>query len=75
MTNELEELLTEREVASILRRSVQALRNDRCAGRGVPYLKVCGSVRYSPRDLMAYLALRPRGGEQPKPQPAVEVYA
>jgi hypothetical protein len=41
------ELVTDKELAKVLKRSVQALRNDRCHGKGFPYIKTGrGFVRY-----------------------------
>lgn len=75
MNSEIETLLTEQQVASILQRSLPSLRNDRYANRGVPFVRVCGGrmIRYFPQDVVAYLDSLPRGGEQP--QGAVKMFA
>ena len=49
------EMLTEIELAEILKKSVQTLRNDRFLGRGVPYIKVGRSVRYLKTDVEEYI--------------------
>ncbi|OPY64750.1 MAG: Helix-turn-helix domain protein [Syntrophorhabdaceae bacterium PtaU1.Bin034] len=48
--------LTETEVAELTRRAVQTLRNERCQGRGFPYVKIGKSVRYLRADVMASMA-------------------
>ena len=50
-----DKLLKEREVAQILRCSVQTLRNYRQQRRGIPYIKNGKSVRYSTKDVNTYL--------------------
>lgn len=41
------QLLTEHDVAKILKVSVHKLRRDRCKGGGIPFVKLSGAVRYS----------------------------
>jgi hypothetical protein len=43
----------EKTVAKIRNRSVQSLRNDRCLGRGLPYVKDGRLVRYFLPDVYA----------------------
>lgn len=50
--------LTEKEVSSITKRALQTLRNDRFAGRGIPYVKFDRSVRYSLDDVIAFMECR-----------------
>lgn len=52
------ELLTETELADILKVSIHKLRRDRWQGGGVDYVKVGGSVRYMMSDVLAWLASR-----------------
>lgn len=46
---------TERQVAEKLNIPVGTLRNHRCIGRGLPYVKIGGCVRYRQEDVEAYL--------------------
>ncbi|MGD0658836.1 MAG: helix-turn-helix domain-containing protein [Syntrophorhabdales bacterium] len=45
--------LTEKEVARLTGIAVQTLRNWRCEGRGFPYVKIGGSIRYLHNDIVA----------------------
>jgi len=57
-----EQLMTEKEAASILCYSQRALQNWRVRGGGPDYVKVNGnSVRYQMRDLTAWINARKRG--------------
>jgi len=47
-------LITPKEVSLMLRRAEQSLANDRCARRGLPYVKIGRSVRYQIADVLAY---------------------
>jgi hypothetical protein len=47
--------LTEREVAALTGRAVQTLRNDRHRGRGFPYRKFNGQVRYSLPEILTIM--------------------
>jgi hypothetical protein len=48
-------LLTEQQVALLTGRAEQSLRNDRCARRGLPYVKLSnGCVRYFLEDLLRF---------------------
>jgi len=60
----LSELLTERDVAKIMKRSVASLRRDRWLGRGCPYVKVYGSLRYRQSDLIEWLRSLPFAGAE-----------
>jgi len=59
---ELQPLLTEHDIARITRRSVASIRRDRRLGRGCPYKKIHGSVRYRSSDLKAWLESLPSKG-------------
>ena len=50
-----EDLLTEAQMAQIMGRSLSSLRKDRCYGRGVPFYKLGGMVRYRVGDLLEYI--------------------
>lgn len=50
------DLLTEKEVAAILRVSVSTLQQWRWRGIALPFLKVGSAVRYRRQDLDSYLA-------------------
>jgi hypothetical protein len=54
--NPLQELLTERELARITKRSVASVRRDRLLKKGCPFIKISASVRYRPSDVEAWLA-------------------
>jgi len=47
--------LNEKEVAKITRLSLATLRNDRFLSRGIPYVKIGRSVRYSLEDVIGYM--------------------
>lgn len=67
MPNDPRPLLTESELAERWSRSARTLRNDRSARRGVPYVKLGGSVRYRLADVEAYEArgmVAPAGGAE-----------
>lgn len=49
------EYLTEDEVSKITRLAKQTLRNDRCQGRGIPYVKIGRSIRYPSPDVHGYM--------------------
>jgi hypothetical protein len=48
-------LIDEKKLAEIINRSVQTLRNDRCQGRGLPFIRIGGSIRYDLADVERYL--------------------
>lgn len=50
--------LTEREVSRITGRAVSTLRNDRCRGVGIPYIKLIRQVRYEMTDVINYMDAR-----------------
>lgn len=47
--------LKEKEVAEITKRALSTLRNDRSAGRGIPFCKIGGSVRYKYSDVINFM--------------------
>ena len=47
-------LLTTRDLAQRWQVHVGSLANDRSAGRGVPYVKIGGAVRYRLRDVESF---------------------
>ncbi len=50
--------IEENEVSRITGRAVQTLRNDRFNGRGIPYIKIGRSVRYSLSDVVEFMEKR-----------------
>jgi predicted DNA-binding transcriptional regulator AlpA len=50
--------IDEKEVARITGRGLQTLRNDRHRGRGLPYIKMGRSVRYSFEDVISFMESR-----------------
>lgn len=49
------QLLTEQQVSLLTGRATQSLRNDRCARRGFPYVKITERcVRYRLEDLLTF---------------------
>jgi hypothetical protein len=50
--------LTEKQVAEITGRALQTLRNERFLGRGIPYVKVGRSIRYSLEDVVGFMEAR-----------------
>jgi len=49
--------LTEKQVSEITGRAVQTLRNERFLGRGIPYVKVGRSIRYSLEDVVWFMVV------------------
>jgi len=52
---ELETVLTEKEYARVVKRSVASVRRDRLLRQGCPYLKLGALVRYRVADIKAHL--------------------
>jgi len=52
---ELETLLTEREYARVIKRSLASVRRDRLLKQGCPYVKLGALVRYRPKDVTAHI--------------------
>jgi hypothetical protein len=50
-------LIDEKQLAKIIKRSVQTLRNERCQGRGMPYIRIGRSIRYDIADVERYIHL------------------
>ena len=61
-SNALPELLTEKDVARITKRSVASVRRWRRLSQGPKFLRISSSIRYRPGDLKAFLESRPMGG-------------
>jgi hypothetical protein len=55
------ELLTPKECADYLRRSVRTLDRDRAEGLGCPYVRIGGRIFYRRSDLDRFIALHVRG--------------
>ena len=53
--NNVSQYLTELEVAELTKMSLSTLRNNRFQGKGIPYLKIGRSVRYSEADVINYM--------------------
>jgi hypothetical protein len=51
------------QVAKVIQTSVDALAQDRYRGRGIPFVKVGGRVRYLRDDVLAYLAANRSSGD------------
>lgn len=51
----MESLLTERELAQFLRKSIEAVRKGRWRGTGPRHLRIAGSIRYRRSDVEKYL--------------------
>ena len=64
----LEDLLTEHDVARLLRRKLKTIQKDRLLGRGPRYLKIGRSVRYKPADVAAFIEVCPSNGGQTIPR-------
>lgn len=64
LSNTLQPLLQERDVARITGLSLASVRRWRFLRQGPKYLKIGSAVRYKPEDVAAWLESRPRGGEQ-----------
>jgi predicted DNA-binding transcriptional regulator AlpA len=64
VSHALEQLLTEREVAKILRVSVATIRRRRLLNQPPTWIKIGASVRYSHQSISAFLESRPSGGHQ-----------
>jgi len=58
LKEEIPRYLTEKEVAEMTGLSLSTLRNSRFQGRGLPYIKIGRSVRYSLDDVVAYMESR-----------------
>jgi predicted DNA-binding transcriptional regulator AlpA len=52
---DVEKFINEKQVAEMTRLSVATLRNDRWLGRGIPYVKLGRSVRYSLEAVLNYM--------------------
>lgn len=61
-TDNLTELLTERDVARIIAMSVATVRRLRWLRQPPRWVKIGSAVRYRPEDISAWLAAQPTGG-------------
>lgn len=50
--------INEKEVSHFTGRALSTLRNERFNGKGIPYIKVGRSVRYSYEDVIAFMENR-----------------
>lgn len=50
--------LTDKQVAELIGQAVQSLKNDRCNGVGLPYVKLKKTVRYDYQDVIEYMEKR-----------------
>jgi predicted DNA-binding transcriptional regulator AlpA len=65
LSDPLQELLTEHDVARVTCLSVASIRRWRLLRQGPKYLKIGAAVRYKPEDLKVWLDSRPTiGGDQ-----------
>ena len=56
-----ETLLTARETARYLRCSLRTLDRERADGRGCPFIRIGGRIRYRRADVEAFVAAHVRG--------------
>lgn len=56
------DILTAKQLAELIQTSEASLAQDRWRGRGVPFIKFGGRVRYLRSDVLAYLAANRVGG-------------
>lgn len=64
ISNTLDKLLNEHDVARITGLSVASVRRWRLFKGGPKYLKIGAAVRYKPEDVAAWIDSRPYGGGQ-----------
>ena len=62
----IEPLLNEYQTEKITARKVASLRRDRLLGRGIPYVKLMGLVRYRPSDIRRFIEQNVRGSLEGK---------
>lgn len=60
---DLPPVATAPQVAKVMHITVDALAQDRYRGRGIPYVKIGGRVRYLRDDVLAYLTANRIGGD------------
>jgi predicted DNA-binding transcriptional regulator AlpA len=61
----MQDLLTEREVADMLRLSRQTLSRWRSCDQGPPFVQIGGTIRYSRESLERWIQDNTAGGAQP----------
>jgi predicted DNA-binding transcriptional regulator AlpA len=49
-------LLSDRDLSALIGRARATIQKDRVSGRGVPFIKIGGLVRYRESDVQAYIA-------------------
>lgn len=59
--NGMTELLTALETAQLLRCSLRTLDRERSDGRGCPFVRIGGRIRYRRADVEAFIAAHVRG--------------
>lgn len=59
---DLPAVATPQQIARVMSMTVDALAQDRYRGRGIPYVKIGGRVRYLRDDVQSYLAANRVGG-------------
>lgn len=52
----MNQFLTPKQVAELLQLSERTLANQRCCGRGIPYIKLGRSIRYRISDIQELLS-------------------
>jgi hypothetical protein len=60
---DLPAVATAPQVAAVFQTTEDALAQDRYRGRGIPFVKIGGRVRYLREDVLAYLAANRIGGD------------
>src|SRR5262245_44987923 len=60
--DDLDSALDERDISRLEKRSLGSVRRDRLFGRGCPWVKFNGSVRYLRSDYEKYISSLPRFG-------------
>jgi hypothetical protein len=59
-------LITERDLARWINRSLGSIRRDRLLQRGVPFVRVGHLIRYRRADIVAYLEANTQKTERPR---------
>lgn len=60
---DLPPIATASQIAKVVQSTEDALAQDRYRGRGLPYVKIGGRVRYLREDVLNYLAANRIGGD------------
>ena len=64
LPNTLEELMTEHDVAKLLKVSVATIRRRRLLRQPPDWIKIGASVRYKPTSIASFLEATPAGGDR-----------